>query len=190
MSQVARLCDRTLLLHKGRAVEEGSTSRLIERYHDLQNFGDDKGSCHYSNDVITYDWKLCGIPVKQGDSVKFKSGGNFEFEFSYAIPKEHVEVELAASISSSSGEIAGHANSNIAIKSGLKTSTKSKARIIIPDLWLGSEPKKLSVTLRDAYTNQILFWGHLFINIVPTDILHVPAPFYLPAQFHVDKLDE
>ncbi len=184
MPQVDRLCSSAIMLQKGiETLHTRETGPVIEEYHRL--FVSETNSIRQADNV-----KVSGLTINGDKGPMWHLNTDDEFLLSFELfAPEYEEIEMTLGFLRPSMETLGYVNSRIQGVSIKNRQNSMKCSIKIDQLLLGSGKKILSLMLRDAHTNEIIYWAYAFGAIYMSHSIFIPAPIYFPARFSIEDTD-
>jgi lipopolysaccharide transport system ATP-binding protein len=185
MPQISRLCSSAIMLTHGREISKTrETELVIDEYN--RSFHSDQFAVNQHPDVSINNLAVNG---KQGDNWNVEHGQAFEVSFEMKIPAKYKELEIVLCFSQPSMDLLGYCSSRLQNETIPNSGAVQQCSIVIDKLLLGSGKKILSLTIRDAETNEILCWLYAFGSIFISHAIFIPAPVYFTANFsvHCDK---
>lgn len=181
MGQVGRLCDRAILLEKGRIKMIGKTDFAIDEYNKMAVEAASDWTLSDGFDVR--DIKFNGLSSKELGVVDGGSRMQIDIDVEAAALTRTMEVILA--FRQTSGDLTCQLN-NIhdgTILSGRQG--RSRISVEVPALYLGSGSHSLGVRIIDRESGVILAWNQSACRLNVEHPVHRPAPTYFPASFSV-----
>lgn len=184
MSQVARLCGKSILLKQGKVSYLGETSRAIDEYN--AQFESEKGSWQVIPDAIIHSVNINGLER----NAPFEASGTdpLSIDIDVTLPSRYSKVEVRVTFAEKSMELISQANSRFSGDNLDSFDGRQLISVNVGKMNFGNGVKKISLALFDAMTDEIIFWASHYWEVRISNEIYIPTPAFTEANFQVQSL--
>jgi lipopolysaccharide transport system ATP-binding protein len=168
MPTISRICDRVIVLNKGKILYEGDTASAIHAYYSVfQDFFIPKQLG--TGEAKVTNFKLLDEEGKEPES--FNYGDPLKVSFDVEVSKDYPEFLVSLSIMGRGGELIGQCHSGYHSLELRNNGGPMKVEVSIPRLQLNPDSYAVNLIIFDKTNNRHLCW------LYATKKLNVKGPF-------------
>ena len=183
MPQIDRLCDRVMVLTRGKEVFCGGTYKAIDQYNRLFESDVKEKNETISEEirditVVVNDDNKKTLEICGGDTINVKIKGKSDIVYE--------NVEVALSISQPTGDLLLQTNSKRLGKT-IPLNNEFQIEVRLEGVLLGSGSKNLAMRILCAKTSKILYWNSELCLLHVTNKPYEPTPIFAKGVYLFHK---